>query len=212
MLMVQKHFYAKVGCYICKMQAEFDILKKIITERRTTKAASMNGKTIPDEHIKEILELGNWAPTHGRTEPWKFFVYTGEALTRFGQTHGDIYLANTPEEKQNPETPGKLAAGTEMPSHLLIAVMKRGVNPKIPAIEEIAAASAAVQNVLLGAEALGIAAIWNTGGMAHSEAMKTELGLAGEDIILGLIYMGYTDEPKREGKRNSSMAEKTIWG
>jgi nitroreductase len=197
--------------YICRMQAEFEILKKIITERRTTKAASMNGKVIPNEQIKEILELANWAPTHGRTEPWRFFVYSGEGLVRFGQKHADLYIDNTPEEKQNPDTPGKLKSAIEMPSHAIIAVMKRGTNPKIPTIEEIASASAAVQNVMLGAEALGISAIWNSGGMTHSEALKSELGLAEEDIVLGLIYMGYTDEPKREGKRNTPIEEKTIW-
>lgn len=199
------------AAYICSMQAEFEILKKIVMERRTTKAASMNGRTIPDEQVKEILELANWAPTHGRTEPWRFFVYSGEALKQFGQKHGELYLANTPEEKQNPDTPGKLQDATKMPSHLVVAVMKRGTNPKIPAIEEVAAASAAVQNILLGAEALGISAIWNTGGMTHTDAMKSELGLTSEDIILGLVYMGYTDEVKREGKRNTSMIEKTIW-
>lgn len=171
----------------------------------------MNGKKIPDEQIKEILELANWAPTHGRTEPWRFFVYSGEGLARFGQMHADLYVNNTPEEKQNPDTPGKLKAATEMPSHLVIAVMKRGINPKIPVIEEISAASAAVQNVLLGAEALGISAIWNSGGMTHTEAIKNELGLSESDIVLGLIYMGYTDEPKREGKRNIPIEEKIIW-
>lgn len=172
----------------------------------------MNGQIIPDEQIKELLELANWAPTHGRTEPWRFFVYGGEALKSFGAQHAGLYIANTPEEKQNPDTPGKLASATEMPSHVIVAVMKRGTNPKIPAIEEIASASAAVQNILLGAEALGISVIWNTGGMTHSEAMRTHLNLSAEDVVLGLLYMGYTDEPKKEGKRNTPMEEKTIWG
>ncbi len=203
---------ADTAAYICMMQTDFEILKKIVTGRRTVKAASMNGKIIPDEQVKELLALANYAPTHGRTEPWRFFVYTGEALKSFGQQHGELYVAHTPEERQNPDTPGKLASATEMPSHLIVAVMKRGMNPKIPAIEEIASASAAVQNILLGAEALGISVIWNTGGMTHSNAMRAHLDLSGEDIILGLLYMGYTDEAKKEGKRNTSIEEKTIWG
>jgi nitroreductase len=117
---------ARTACYICSMQNEFEILKKIITGRRTTKAASMNGKLIPDEQVNELLALADWAPTHGRTEPWNFFVYTGEALAKFGQAHGDLYNTHTPEENRNPDTAGKLAAATEMPSHLIVAVMKRG--------------------------------------------------------------------------------------
>jgi nitroreductase len=68
-----------------------------------------------------------------------------------------------------------------------------------------------VQNILLGAEALGISCIWNTGGMAHKQAFKDHFGLTTEDIVLGLIYMGYTDEPKREGKRNIPLQDKVKW-
>jgi nitroreductase len=190
---------------------DLETLKKIISGRRTTKAAAMNGKKIPDEQVEELLRLADWAPTHGRTEPWRFFVYSGDALKKFGWEHAELYLSDTPEDKLNEETPGKLMAATENPSHLVIAVMKRGDNPKIPAIEEIAAASAAVQNMLLGAEASGISAIWNTGGMSHKKVLKDHLGLAEQDIVLGLIYMGYTDEPKREGTRKTPLEDKVKW-
>lgn len=197
--------------YICIMQADFEILKKIVRNRRTTKAASMNGKVIPDRQIEELLELANWAPTHGRTEPWKFFVYSGEALKAFGEAHARLYLEKTPLDKQNPGTPSKLMEATEQPSHLIVSVMNRGSNPKIPVIEEIAATSAAVQNILLGAGALGLAAIWNSGGMTHHPAMKSLLGLREEDIVIGLIYLGYSYEPQRSGNRSIPLEEKVIW-
>ena len=193
------------------METDFQTLKKIISARRTTKAATMNGKRIPDQQVWDLLALADWAPTHGRTEPWRFFVYTGDALKKFGWDHAELYLSHTPEDKLNPDTPQKLMAATEMPSHLVVAVMQRGDNPKIPAIEEIASASAAVQNVLLGAQALGISTIWNKGGMTNKKAMKELLGLAEEDMVMGLIYMGYTDESAREGKRNIPLEEKVKW-
>jgi hypothetical protein len=40
---------------------------------------------------------------------------------------------------------------------VIIAIMKRGNLPKIPAFEEMAATSCAVQNLLLGATALDMA-------------------------------------------------------
>ena len=89
--------------------------------------------------------------------------------------------------------------------------MKRGTNPKIPQLEEIAAASAAVQNILLGATALGIATFWSTGGMTNNPALKDHLQLGADDIILGLLYLGYTDEPAKDGVRNIPLAEKVKW-
>jgi nitroreductase len=88
--------------------------------------------------------------------------------------------------------------------------MKRGSLPKIPEWEEEAATAAAVQNILLGATAMGIASYWGSGGMAQHQAMKDFLHLGMEDKVMGILYFGYAD--KMPGfKRNISMDEKIKW-
>lgn len=188
--------------------SSFDLLVK---DRRTVKVAAMNGAIIPNQEIQNVLELANWAPTHGKTEPWFFFVFTGDALKNFGKTHAELYWKNTSEENRKTTTYENLEHAVDNASHLIIAVMKRGDNPKIPLLEEIAATSASIQNILLGATALGIAAFWNTGGMTHHKAMKEYLNLSEHDLVMGLLYLGYTDEPKKVGIRNIPMSEKIKW-
>lgn len=190
---------------------QFEQISTVIKSRRSTGWAKMNGQTIPNETINQLLELAHWAPTHGRTEPWRFFVYGGEAKTKFGKDHAQLYWDNTAEDKRQEATMQKLEHNVDKASHLIIAVMERGANDKIPQIEEIAAASAAVQNMLLGATALGIASFWTTGGMTHKEALKQHLGLKNEDIVLGLIFLGYTDEPAKDGVRNSTPETRISW-
>ncbi len=187
------------------------MIATIVRDRRTVKAANMNGKKIADATIKDILKLADYAPTHGRTEPWRFFVYTGTALSKFCPAHSPIYLGNTPEVGRKQQTFDNLAHMGDMASHLVIVVMKRTADTKIPMMEEYAAVSASVQNVLLGAEAMGLAAIWNTGGMALKPAMKSYLSLADEDLVVGLIYMGYADQQKKEALRNVPLEEKITW-
>jgi nitroreductase len=189
----------------------FELLKTIITSRRSIGWAKMNGKIIPDETVNQLLSLAHWAPTHGRTEPWKFLVYGGEALRSFGKAHADLYWNHTAEDKRQEATREKLQHNVDLASHLVIAVMKRGENVKIPQLEEVAAASAAIQNILLGATALGIASFWSSGGMTHTHALKEYLQLGADDIIMGLIFLGYTDEPAKEGVRNSAIGEKVKW-
>jgi hypothetical protein len=63
----------------------------------------------------------------------------------------------------------------------------------------------------LGATTLNIAVLWGSGGMTHHHAMKNYLGLAAEDIVMGILYLGYTDEPAKEGKRIVSLTEKVTW-
>ena len=186
-------------------------VKDTILTRRSVSWKKMNGRLIADDTVRELLELAHWAPTHGRTEPWLFFVYTGEAMPQFAREHAELYRQNTPEDKFMQANYDKLLHNTDMASHLIVSVMKRGGNPKIDQIEEIAAASAAIQNILLGAAAQDIASFWSTGGMTHARSLKDHLLLGAEDVVLGLIFLGYTDEPVKAGIRNSTVAEKVKW-
>jgi len=167
---------------------QFEQLETIIRNRRSISWAKMNGQVIPDETVNQLLALADWAPTHGRTEPWRFFVYGGEALKQFGIAHADLYWQHTAEDKRLEATKEKLQHNVDKASHLVIAVMKRGENVKIPQLEEVASASASIQNVLLGATALGISSFWSTGGMTHTHALKDHLQLA-QDILTNRLKM-----------------------
>ena len=192
------------------MQA-IDVLESIVRRRRTTKAAAMNAQRIPDNQIRQLLELADWAPNHGKTEPWRFFVYTDQALHEFGEQHARMYWAHTPESKRTRAKYEKLQMSARQASHLVIAVMKRTKQARIPVLEETAAVAAAIENLLLGAAALELSAIWSTGGMAHHPAMKQALHLDESDVIMGLLYLGYSDLPVRKGKRQLPLSEKVQW-
>ena len=89
--------------------------------------------------------------------------------------------------------------------------MKRGSNPKITVLEEISATAAAIQNLLLSATANGVASFWNTGGLTFNPAMKNHLNLKADDQIMGILYLGYSDQPLAEGRRIKPMEEKVSW-
>lgn len=188
----------------------FSKLEEIVINRRSSKPAALNGKPIDDRQIRQLLELANWAPTHGMTEPWRFIIYSGDAVRQFCHQHAEQYKQTTPPDKFNATKYEKQQHNGDLASHLILVYMKRGANPNIPALEEICATAAAVDNILLGAEALGIAVLWSTGGTVLQQVMKDYLGLNDEDTILGLLYMGYSDEPPRPGKR-TPIGDKTKW-
>lgn len=171
----------------------------------------MNGKKIDNTLIRRLLILADWAPTHGRTEPWRFAVYEQEAVRKFCQDHAELYRKGTDPEKFTHARYEKLQQQGDQLSHIIVVYMKRSVQNSIPVLEEIAAVSAAMQNILLGAASLGIAALWSTGGMAHDPSMKTYLRLDEEDIVMGLLFLGYTDEPARDGQRRIPLEEKVSW-
>ncbi len=168
----------------------------------------MNGNKIPPDQIKSLLELANWAPTHGFTEPWRFVVYANPP--EFCQQHAEMYRQNTGPESFVEAVYDKLFHQGDKASHVIIALMKRGDLPKIPLIEEIEAVSCAIQNILLGATALGIASFWSTGGMALKPPMRAFLHLGAEDHLVGVLYLGYADEHPM-GSRLIPIEEKIKW-
>lgn len=190
---------------------EWNSLQKIVKHRRSIKPSLLNGKKIDQATLLQLLELADWAPTHGRTEPWRFIVYAGDKLSAFCRLHADLYREHTGPDKFNSAKYQGIIQNGEKVSHIVLVYMKRQPSQKIPLIEEIAAVAAAVEHILLGAQALGIASLWSTGGMTHHESMKKMLGLADEDIVMGLLYLGYTDEVPVEGKRNIPLTEKISW-
>lgn len=189
---------------------KYIVLQEIVTERRSIKPAIFNGKKIEDHQIRQLLELANWAPTHGFTEPWRFVVYSGQAVTQLCHRHAELYRQGTPPDKFNAGKYEKQLHDGDKASHVIIVYMQRGDNSNITQLEEVCATAAAVENILLGAQAAGMAALWSTGGMVMHDVMKKWLGLREEDIVIGLLYLGYTDEPAKPGRR-VPVETKTIW-
>lgn len=189
----------------------FEIIEDIIKNRRSCKPMLMNGKKIDDAVINDLLKLADWAPTHAHTEPWRFVVFAGNAVQQFCKDHADLYKANVPAEKFETAKYEKILHNGDHCSHIIAVYMKRGNNPKITRVEEICAVAAAVQNLLLGAASLNIAALWSTGGITFHDAMKTFLGLQAEDQMIGLIYLGYADGNIKKGSRIIPLEEKIVW-
>ena len=192
------------------MQASFDQIRQLIISRRSCKPSSMNGKIIPENQIMAMLELGDWAPNHGRTEPWRFFVYGGSILEKFCADHAELYHQHTQPENFNPAKYQSLKNQFTSVSHIILVAMKRTQPTGIPMLEEYAATAAAIQNILLGAEALGISTLWSTGGMTHHPALKSYAGLSESDEILALLHLGYSDTAPAQGIRKIPLAEKII--
>lgn len=164
----------------------------IFRTRRSLKPAAMDSaREVPRGVLTEILEDARWAPTHGLTQPWRFHVFTGAARARLGDGLQAVYDATTPAAARNEDKRAKLGLNPRL-TPVCIAVAAR-VEPggKIPEIEEIAATSCAVQNLMLSAHEKGLGTFWSTPPAAMSEDFARRLGLDATHRMLGVVYLGY---------------------
>ena len=153
------------------------------------------GKVKPDaldrELIEKLLSAGVQAPNHHKVRPWRFVVLIGDGRKKLGDVMAASFADRNPGLP--PEALDKPRA-TPLNAPLVIAVAADlPAEPKIIEIENVSAAAAACQNILLAAHALGLGAKWKTGEWARDVKVKEFLGFAADQHIVGFIYIGYPD-------------------
>lgn len=183
------------------------VLAAIMRRRSIGKMTS----EVPDRRlIERMLEAGTWAPNHHLTEPWRFFVLQGEARARLGEVMGKV-AASRERSADAGQVAAERAASKPLRAPWLIAIaVEPADDPSVPEIEEIAAGCAAAQNMLLAADALGLAAIWRSGWTTFEPEIKAFFGLSPRARMLGFIYAGLPamDPPVRSRR---DIAEVTTW-
>ena len=197
--------------FMSNIEQDVKILQQIIQRRRTVKPHSYNGETIDHEIIKDILSSANWAPNHGRTEPWRFKVYSGDGKDKLLELMKDVYTNTSPPEKFNPAKLDKMEVNCRLSSHIVVIMMKRQEIEKIPELEEIEAVACAVQNLALSATAHNVAGYWSSGSISYSPEIRNAMGLGEKDRVLGFYYLGLTDEEWPIGRRCSEIDDKVEW-
>ena len=98
-----------------------------------------------------------------------------------------------------------------MRSPVLIAVgVDKPTESKVLEIENICAAAAACENILLAAHALGLAVQWRTGDAARDPMVKKFLGFAEDQHIISFLYIGYPDVMPEVAPR-PGFEDRTVW-
>ncbi|GLQ06197.1 NAD(P)H nitroreductase [Sneathiella chinensis] len=160
-----------------------------LTALFTRKSAAALTEPAPDEgELREMFRAAVRAPDHGAIRPWRFIVFRGESRADLGAILKDCARKSDPAAT---EAALEKAALKPFRAPLVIAVIATVCDhPKVPAIEQVISAGAAAQNIMLAAHAMGFAGIWRTGAPCYDESVRGALGVAGEDQIVGFLYLG----------------------
>jgi nitroreductase len=164
--------------------------------------------SLPHELIEKILDAAVQAPNHYKVRPWRFVVLTGESLTKLGNVMG------ASQQERHPEFPSEAfdkcrALPLRAPVVIAVGVDKPG-EEKVLEIENVCAAAAATQNLLLAAHAMGLGAKWRTSEWARDSLVKKFLGFEADQHIIGFIYVGYPEFVVEQPSR-PSFEDRTVW-
>ena len=191
--------------------------------------AKFRSEPLPRDLLEQMLDAAVWAPNPRLTEPWRFYVLTGEGKRRFAEirrrsraaTFADPHAPEAAKalDRLYHDTLGILARrGLAVVTGIALAgggcVMavrggREGPADEVQREEDIAATFMAAQNLMLAGVELGAGTYLRTGPIIHDPELRGLLNLEDDRRILAVIYAGYpSDIPQ---KRRTPAAERTVW-
>lgn len=173
-------------------------LLSIIKKRRSVFPPQYTQEEITRDELALIFEAANWAPSHKKTEPWRFVVLEGPSKDRFREYVKRVYVQGTPTDELSDRKINALIEKCDKSNKI---VLINFINPeKNPEWEELAATSMAVQNMWLMATALNIGAYWSSPANIIANVDEFTTMEEGEKCV-GVFYMGKFDGDLAEGIR-----------
>jgi nitroreductase len=159
---------------------------------------------VPEELIHKILRAGQWAPSGGNTQRWRFLVVKDPEIKKkvqgyykraYDEVIGPRYKTSAPPPGSDPARYERQHAAVEyLTDHYheapvwIVACLEAGENPGHSAGSSI---YPAVQNMLLAARALGLGSTLTTRHMMYGKEVDAVFGLPKGVQSYAILPIGY---------------------
>lgn len=182
-------------------------IHEAIRARRSNK--QFTDRPITRGEIERLLDAATCAPNHRLTQPWRFRVLGPEARRAFGLVLGARKAKKVNDTAAAQAVVDKVAATNAALPALVFVTMVVAENPEVRE-EDYAATMMAVQNILLTAHAMGLAAHLKSGAVMEDPRTRTAVGVPDGERIVMMIELGApAAEPEAKPRRGA--AELTTW-
>ncbi len=185
-------------------------LIEFLIQRQSTPAKYLIEPAPSHEELQQLMAAAESAPDHGALKPWRFLVISGSARDSLGNLFVRALLQRAPDTEHALQERERERA---LRAPMLIAAIARLDNehPKVPATEQLMAAAAATQQLMLATNHLGYGTVWLTGSRVYDRYVMSGLGLTPEEQLIGLINIGTaapTLSPRQSHRRKTDV---TYW-
>jgi nitroreductase len=162
-----------------------DEFTSLVGRRRTNMAVDPT-RPVPDELVEQLVELAGRAPCHKRTWPWRFAVCSGEGRSRLGVVVAAAMAAQGEDEHRVDKARTKY-----LRTPTVVVVGSAPGDTPLRTVENRDAVAAAVEHLLLGATAAGLASYWSSCPKGASTAVAELCGFETGSEIVAIVYLGW---------------------
>lgn len=193
------------------------ILLDIIKQRRSVR--KFNPEPVNDNDIKTIIEAASMAPSATNSQNWRFIAVKSEekrkelvqAIEEQIKEYSSLITSKRAYNEFNAyarfftffaSAPLVLAVIKTPYTSFSVRIMQRyGISPEALEAADAQGPSAAIQNMLLAAHALGYGACWMTGPLIAKTKLEKVLKIESPDQLMALIPVGKTETTPAVPKR-----------
>ena len=144
-------------------------------------------REVPVELVEQLCELAQWAPNHKRTWPWRFALFTGEGRRRLGEA----FVADMNDRDYGDEGKRAKTLGKYLRTPAVVVVGAAADDNESRHDENRDAVAAGIQNMLLGATALGLATYWGTAPLIDSPRVLELCAFDPDVRLINVMYVGW---------------------
>lgn len=163
----------------------FEQFSALVAARRTNMFVDLE-REVPRELLDQLCTLATWAPNHKKTWPWCFAQITGESRARLGDVAADAMLRFGDSADKVLKTRTKY-----LRAPAILVVGAHGGDTPLRSAENRDATSAGIQNILLGATAIGLASYWSSCPKGANDDVAAFCGFGADTYVVSLMYLGW---------------------
>ncbi len=184
-----------VGLGAPRDESVFAAVQELISSRQHVSPKRLLAPGPTAQQLDGLLALAAAAPDHGQLTPWRFILVPAAQRHRLADAFAQSLLDRDPGA-----TPAQQQAARDKAHRaplVLVAVACLGPRePDIPALERMVSMGAAIQNLLLGAHAMGFGAGLTSGQAMASPRLHVLCGLADGEVPVCCINIGTVGQRK----------------
>ena len=162
-----------------------DELEELIRSRRSSLLLDAH-RQVDNNLLQRVIDAAQFAPNHRRTWPLRVAAVSGASRSTLGDTIADAMSMFGDDEAKVTKTRTKY-----LRSPVVLVVASAQGSSDNETEENKYAVAAGIQNMLLMAHSLGLAALWGSPAKGANEAIARTCGFETSDHVMGLVYVGW---------------------
>jgi nitroreductase len=161
--------------------------------------------SVPDELVRQAIEVATWAPNHYVSEPWRFILPGPETVERIIDLNASIVADNkTPAHGEH-----KRKAWSKKPGWLIVTCSYH--EDPLREREDYAACCAAIQNLMLYLWKAGVGSKWTTGPVTRDlrlfDIIDVDYKAA---FVVGMLWFGYPKITPQQSRTDAREVTKRL--